>query len=323
MTNRFDRRQVLAMGAGGALLSLTGPALAADFPGGPLKIVVHSSAGGNVDAMVRKLAEILEANEGWSVVVENRPGGSGAVSMSYVMTQPADGLTLLTATGGHTFQFARGALPFTIDDFEMVMTLQGEPCAIVTRADSELNSLTDFVEYLRENPGGLRVGGFGTGGYQHFVFYELAQIAGIEANWIPFDSASESAVALLGGHLDVAFFSPSAAVSQIEAGDLKLLGMASAERTPYYPDVPTFIEEGYDVASPFWRGLIARAGIPEESLAEIRAALVRAQDTDEWKDYMERVKVDRWTLGAPEFGDLARAEVESRQKFLKELGIVQ
>lgn len=301
----------------------SGGAMAQDYPSGPVRFVVASAAGSPLDAMMRQVAKQAGDQFGQSTPVENRTGGSGAVAMSYVMSQPADGYNLMTVTGTTTFAFAQGQIPFQPDDFDFIRALQSEPSAVAVRADSDLETLDDFVGRLTEDPSSLSVGGFATAGFHQFVYFRLQEEAGFEAAWVPFEGGNEAAFALLGGHVDAILMTPSSALSQVESGEIRLLGISTEERDEYFPDVPTFREQGYEVVEAIWRGVAARGGTPPEVLERLSATLDDIEESDEWRAFMEANKQSRPGWTAEEFRAQVENEISTRRQFLEAAGYVQ
>lgn len=322
MLKQLTRAAALALAA---LALTTGPAEAqpADtFPSKTIKFVVHTTPGGPLDTMVRMAATLLNKQLGWSTVVENRPGASGAVGMSYVMTQAADGYTILSATSSTTFSMAKGQIPFKVSDLYWLQAVQAEPTSVAVLKDSKLKSVKDFVEYLKKNPKGLKVGGFESGGFHQFTFYQLQRQTGFQANWVPFRSGKDAAVALLGGHIDVCFMTPSSALAQVENGDIRLLGMSTQERSPFFPEVPTLKEQGYDVVEALWRGFVMKAGAPGPVIEKLQAGLEKIQESAEWKEYMKKEGQVRVNIRDYRLRKLAEKEVEERRAFLEQGGFL-
>ena len=298
-------------------------ASAAEYPDKAIRFVAHSAAGSPLDTMMRQLAKQLSAVTGQDVAVENRVGGSGAVAMAYTMARPADGYTVLSATGSTSFTMAGGRIPFKPDDFIVVRAVQAEPTAVAVRKDSPLKTLADFVQALRDKPNGLKIGGFATGGFHQFVFYRLQEAAGIKASWIPFGGGNEAALALLGGHIDVAMMTPSSALAQVQGGELRLLAISTEGRDEYFPDVPTFKEQGYDVVEAIWRGVMVKKGTPAPIVEALGAAIDKVQATDEWKKFMHATLQSRLARNSEQMQEQMRQEVASRQAFLRANGLLK
>ncbi|HET8727419.1 MAG TPA: tripartite tricarboxylate transporter substrate binding protein [Alphaproteobacteria bacterium] len=306
----------------GAILAATVSAGAAaqDYPNQPIKFVVWSSAGSPLDTMMRQLGKQVSEVLGQDVPVENRTGGSGAVAMAYVKSQPADAHTVLSTTASMTFTMAKGNVPFTPDDFMMLRAVQAEPSAVAVRADSPFENFEDVVEQLKENPAALKVGGYASAGFHQFVFYRLQQEGKFPAAWIPFDGGNEAALALLGGHIDVAVMTPSSAQAQIDSGEIKLLGISTAERDEYFPDVPTFKEQGYNVVESIWRGVMVASDTPQDRVEVLLSAIDEVQSSQEWKDFMKANMQSSLSMSSEELQEQVRSEVDSRRRFLKENG---
>jgi tripartite-type tricarboxylate transporter receptor subunit TctC len=320
MKRRSMMRGSLAVAAA---LTLSGTALAQDYPSKPINFVVWSSPGSPLDTMMRQLAKQLGEELDVDVPVENRTGGSGAVAMSYVKSQPADGYTVLSTTSSMTFTMAKGQVPFTPDDFVVLRALQSEPSSVAVQADSELETLEDFVTRMKEDPDALSVGGYASAGFHQFVYYRLQQEAGFEGDWVPFDGGNEAALALLGGHIDVAVMTPSSAKAQIDSGELRLLGVSTDERSEYFPEVPTFKEQGYDVVESIWRGAMVPSGTPQEAIDALVAAIDEVQASEEWRTFMQNNMQSRLNRSQEEMQEQVRNEVESRREFLEQGGYLQ
>lgn len=308
----------------GALASLLGSqAMAADYPTKPVTLVCWSAAGSPLDALMRQLGKQLPEQLKVDFPVENRTGGSGAVAMAYVKSQPADGYTVLSTTASMTFALAKGNIPFKAEDFVVLRGLQAEASAIAVRADSPLKTMKDFVEKMKKDPKSLSVGGYASAGFHQFVYYQLQSVAGFKGSWVPFDGGNKAALALLGGHIDAVVMTPSSAKTQIAEGQIRLLGISTEGRDEFFPDTPTFKEQGYDVVESIWRGIMVSAGTPQDRIDAILKALDKIQATDEWKDFMKANMQSTLKLSQAQMQKQVVAEVESRRNFLKENGFLK
>jgi len=294
-----------------------------NYPEKPITFVCWSSAGSSLDIFMRQLAQAASKELGQNIVVENRTGGSGAVAMSHVNSLPADGYTLLSTTGSMTFSMATGTVPFKPDDFTLLTTAQAEPSSVAVLSDSPIKTLEDFVKIMKEEPNSLTIGGYASGGFHNFVMHRFCQEAGITAEWIPFEGGSDAITALLGGHIDVAFITPSTALSQMEEGKVRLLAISTPERSEFFPDVPTFKELGYDVVEMLWRGIMAKQGIPEEVKEILLDAFNRAFESEEFKQYMTDFVQEDFRVSGDEFVKLVNEELAARTKFAQEIGLAQ
>ncbi|MCL4423903.1 MAG: tripartite tricarboxylate transporter substrate binding protein [Firmicutes bacterium] len=316
-----------AGGGGGARKSSQGASsqerTKINYPNKPVTFIVWSSPGSPLDVFMRKLATLTEKEIGQTIVVDNRTGGNGAAAMSYVNSQPADGYTLLSTTGSMSFSIAKGEIPFKAEDFTMVRSFQAEPSSIAVLKDSPFKTLDDFIKYMKEHPNGSKIGGYASGGFHQYVLYRLQQVAGFEATWIPFEGGADAVTNLLGKHIDVAVITPSSALSQVQNGDIRLLGVSTEKRSPYFPDVPTFKEKGYDVVEMLWRGLMAKKGTPQEVIDRLNQAFDKVIQTEEWKKYMKDFKQEDFQLDSQKLTALVNEEISGRRAFLEKGGFLK
>ena len=281
------RSFVIAFMAVLALFDVRGAQANDTYPSATVRLECWSSAGAPLDVMMRQVGKQLGDILNQTFIVENRPGGEGAVAMAYVHNKPADGYTILSTTSSMSFAMATSDIQFKPDDFIVLPALQAEPSAVAVRADSKFKTMKDFMEFIRAHPDQVSVGGFSSAGFHQYVFYRLQQVGHFKSIWVPFAGGQDAALALLGGHIDVAVMTPSSALAQIKNGDLRLLGISSAERNEYFPDVPTFKEQGYDVAASIWRGVMVKAGTPQPIVDKLNAALDTMKKTEEWQKFSQ------------------------------------
>ncbi|MEI4474034.1 tripartite tricarboxylate transporter substrate binding protein [Frigidibacter sp. MR17.24] len=313
----------LAVAGVAAATAMSASPARAEFPEKPVTLVVWSGAGGALDTYGRKLAELLEKDAGWTVKVDNRPGGSGAVGMSQIATQPADGYNILVLTGTLTFGIAQGLIPFKVDDLRLLRAMQSEPSSLAVLADSPFKSVDDFVGYMKEHPNELRVGGHSSGGFHQYMLYQLMKQGGFESGWVPHDASGKVTLALLGKHLDAAMMTPSTGLSQVKSGEIRLLGVTTEERSPFLPDAPTFAEQGYDLTGAIWRGIAVKAGTPDDVVASIQTAIDKVTASEDWKTFQEQQFQDSPDWAEEEFTKQVKKDLEEQSEFLKAAGFVQ
>lgn len=314
------KKLIMAATVFGTVLGATSLSQAADYPAHRVNLVVWAGAGGALDTYGRELSKLLEEKAGWQTKVVNRPGGSGSVGMSYVLNQPADGYNILVHTSTLTFSIARNLMPYKLDDLRFVRAMQGEASALAVPNDSALKSAKDFVDAMKKDSKGLRVGGYGTGGFHQYMLYQFMQSENFEAGWVPHDASGKVALALMGDHLDAAMMTPSSGLSQVESGDIRLLGVALDKRSEYFPDVPTFKEQGIDLQGMVWRGVSVKAGTPDDVVNAIQEALDKVQASDEWKEFMHKQKQDNLSIRDGDFRAMAEKDLKTQSAFLKAAG---
>src|SRR5262245_9332716 len=241
-----------------AALSSDGVGAQAAYPNKLVRLLCWTSAGSPLDVMMRQVGKQFGELLNQTFVVENRPGGEGVLAMSLLQNAPADGYTILSTTSSMSFAMAASdSTKFGPNDFTILPALQAEPSAVAVRADSPFKTMKDFVNAIRAQPDKVSVGGFSSAGFHQYVFYRLQRVGGFKSIWVPFKGGGDAAIALLGGHINVAVMTPSSGLAQIKSGEIRLLGISSPGRNEYFPDVPTFKEQGYDVVEELWRSVMA------------------------------------------------------------------
>lgn len=294
----------------------------ADWPKDNIFINVHAGTG-NLDTAMRLLAKPLSEKLGVNVVVVNRPGGSQAISQVYTQGQPADGYNFQTFTGSTSFAMASGTVPFEPENWSLVASVQQEPASIAVLADSKLKTMDDFINAMKEDPRSLVVGGYQSASFMRYVFYQMENIAGFKGTWIPIDTTSEVATALLGRHIDVAIMTPSTTGDAVKRGEVRLLGISTEERSDKYPGIPTFKEQGYDIVEVLWRGLGVKKGTDQAIIDKLYKTIMEIAHSDEWQEIQERYNQDNDFVTPEQLDERLLDEVTGRTKFLKEIGLLK
>jgi tripartite-type tricarboxylate transporter receptor subunit TctC len=262
-----------------------------DFPTKPITIICPFSAGGGTDAVARAIADIAKNYLDESVVVENKTGGTGVTGMTSGMQAKPDGYTVTMVTVELVTLPQMGLAPdtFTYESFKPVVLLNGDPSAITVKADAPWNTLEEFINYAKENPGKVKVGNAGSGSIWHLGTIGLEKATGAKFLPVPYQGgANEAVVALLGGHLDAVAVSPAEVGTHVKAGTLKILGVAADNRQEQFPDVKTYKEMGVDLSIGTWRGLAVPKDTPDEVVAILQDAFVKAAEDQGFKDFLNK-----------------------------------
>ncbi len=291
------------------------------YPSSTVRLLCWSSAGSPLDVMMRQLGKQLGEIFHQNFVVENRPGGEGALAMAVVTNKPADGYDILSTTSSMSFAMATKDIKYGPSDFIVLPALQAEPSAIAVRADSRFKTMKQFMDFIQDHPDQLSVGGFSSAGFHQYVFYRLQQEGHFKSIWVPFKGGQDAALALLGGHIDVAVMTPSSALAQIKNGDLRLLGISSAERNEYFPDVPTFKEQGYNVVASIWRGIMVKAGTPNNVIETLMSAIETMKKSKEWQDFSRLNMQSSVNISLADMQKQVREEVLADREFLATTGL--
>jgi tripartite-type tricarboxylate transporter receptor subunit TctC len=273
-----SRRAVLgALGA--TALSAAAPVLAqGSYPAKPIKLLVGYAPGGSVDMAARVAADILSAKLSATVTVENLSGAAGVVAAQRVVTSPADGYTLLA---GSSNEMAATALVNPTQrydpqkDLAPVGLIATAPVLLVASPRTGVKTLDEFIALVKRNPGKYSYGSSGVGSTLHFAGELIKQRAGIFLTHIPYRGTATLTTDLVGGTLDFAIMSPTAAASFIQGGRIVPLGITSAKRFPTLPQVPALGEhpqlKGYELTG--WFALAGPKDLPAPVVQSLRAAL--------------------------------------------------
>lgn len=286
-----------------------GPALA-DFPEKPITLVCWSSAGSGHDLMARYIAKLGEKHLGQPIVVVNKKGGEGKVAMSYVLNQPADGHVIMTNTRSMTKRLPKTGNSIAIDSFKFISRVVKDPFVITVNQESPFNTLTELVEFAKANPQQVNVGGYSTNSVDEDVITAFEEIAGIDINYIPYKGGKEPVVAVLGGHIDAAIANPSEMLANFEAGKLKVLAVASEERFAPFDDVATLREQGYDLVSEHWRGLMASKEVPDDVIAKLDDMMQKVVAEPEFAKFLAGANMYNGYLPPEQFEALVVAQTK-------------
>ena len=318
--------QLFVAGAISVCVSLPGESRAQTYPTKAVQIVVPFAAGGTADVTVRVIAQKLSERMGQPFVVENKPGAGGIVATQTVAQAKPDGHTLLLVSNGTAVSVSLfTSLPYDpVKAFAPVSTLGFFSLAIVTRNDSSLTSLKDFVAAAKSESTNFNVATINIGSTQHLAAELFKSTAGLEFTVVPYKSSPDVVRALEAKDVQVAFEILSPLMPHIKSGKLKPLAVTSERRFAGLPNVPTVMESGfpgYSVSS--WNGIAAPAGTPraiiERLNSEINAVVAMpdvkqkllelgvearagspealkqllAGEIEKWKAVVERAKIEK------------------------------
>jgi len=290
------------------VVSFASSPVVADYPTKPITLICWSSAGSGHDLMARMIARIGEEYLGQPIVVVNREGGSGKVAMSYVLNQRPDGYTIMTNTRSMTELFPDPSGRLSIDDFKYVSRLVRDPFVMLVRQDSPFNTIHDLVDYAKENPGRLTMGGFSIKSVDEMLVRDFEKAAGIRLNYIPYKGGVEPVVAVLGGHIDATVANPSEMMTNYQAGSLKVLALAGEERFSPFDDVPTLTESGYPVVSEHWRGVMASRDVPDEIIAKLDEVMAKIAAHPDFERFLQNTNMYTGYLPGKEFTELVKSQ---------------
>lgn len=244
----------------------------------PVEIIVPYAAGGAADLVARAIASVLpDYLDGASVTITNITGGNGVVGVTQMMSEKNDGYTIaIYASPVFEITPYMNEVEYKMDDFTFLGTVVQRPNVMVVNTKSDWNTLDEFFEYAKNNPGTTY--GDPAAGSAHLGFEALLKSANVSGmKFIPYSGGSGEAItALLGGHVDAVMALPADTYEYIRSGDLRALCIEGDERIDIMKDIPTAKEQGYDVSIGLTNGFIAPAGLDDEIAAYLSNALEQA-----------------------------------------------
>jgi tripartite-type tricarboxylate transporter receptor subunit TctC len=273
-----------------ALLAIAGLALGAhaqsDYPARTVKIIVPFAAGGSTDVLARVTGQVLTKALGHSFIVENRPGASGNIGAEVVALAAPDGYTLLFTSTNLTLNPAvTKNLPYdAVRDFAPVTMVAFAPMVLITRPDFGGGNIRDLVAYLKANPGKTNYSSSGKGGAPHLAGEMFKLGAGLDIVHVPYNGAAPALTDVVSGQVQMTFTTYISAQSLLQGGRVKVVAVASGQRLPLLPGVPTFAEAGYkgiEIGTMF--GLLAPAKTPSAVIQKIYGAIRDAAKSEELK----------------------------------------
>ena len=277
MLERLTRRALLAAsGSVVAAASIAGSATrAADvWPTKPIRVLMPFGAGGSMDILSRLLAPIVSETLGQPIVVENRPGATGTLTIAAVASAPADGYTLMfTGSSYATIALLMRNLPFSLDDFTPLSRLTIGPTLLAVPSQLGVKTLAEFVAAAKAQPGKWSFGSSGTGTSVHLGGELFKMTAGLDLTHIPYRATPAIVTDLLEARIQMSVLGVADCRQYILSGQLRGLALSHSGRMPELPDLPTFAEAGYpNVRASNDFGIAVKAGTPAPIQARIEEA---------------------------------------------------
>ncbi len=257
-----------------------------DYPSKPVNYIIPFAAGGESDVAARLQQPVFEQLTGQQLVVQYLEGAGGAQAWSQLNGMTGDGYTVMGTNLPHIIlQPMAQDVGYETDGLTNVYFFQYTPDAIVVPADSQFQTLEDLVTFAEANPGMVTFSGSGTYSANEVAKTKFDDLAGVTTTYIPFGGTTPAITAVLGDQVMAGFSYTTAAITQGDA--LRVLAVASEERVPSLPDVPTFRELGYDMTGGAYRGV----GVPESTPEEIRQSLSDVLgEVNQDPDYVQKME---------------------------------
>jgi tripartite-type tricarboxylate transporter receptor subunit TctC len=305
-----------------AALASTG-ASAQAWPTGPVKMLIPFAAGSATDVYARLVGKHLGDAFGQQFVVEPKPGANGSIAAQQVAKSKPDGLTLFFTT--NTTHAANPSLmkQMTYDpvkDFEPVTKIGGIAFFMAVSGSSPYKTVADIVEAAKAQPGKVAYASGNSVGILSGA--TLQKMTGTRMTHVPYKSTPQGLVDVIGGQVTFLFVDLSVSRPHLQSGRAKLLAVATLNRSPLAPEIPSMDELGYkgfDI--PAWFGLFAPAGTPRETVVRLNAEMVKLMARPEVKQTLASMGIDAYTSTPEELGDYVKSEIQKWARLVKDAGI--
>ncbi|WWV72916.1 Tripartite tricarboxylate transporter family receptor [Sporomusa ovata DSM 2662] len=313
---------------GGCTMGAKESMAAEQYPSKPITIIVPFAAGSSLDTLARALEKSAYKHLGQTLVVVNMPGGGATLGMNELAGAKPDGYTIGVVATSAILQPLIGQTRYHYPSaLEPLVNVVSSPVVVACLTDKPWKNLSELVSYAKQHPGEIKFGHGGLGTSTHVTGETFAREAGITIKQVPFRGGeSESLAALLGNHIQIVFsYNPAVLKEHVKSGTIRILGVAEENRLtiPGFEDVPTFKEQGIDVAFNFWTGIAAPKEMPLAEKARLAAGLREMVNDPEFKENMEKLGMLVHYLGPEDFGDRWIADNKKLTKIVKETGIAE
>ncbi len=278
-----------------ALLFLAATATAQDYPSKPIKLVIPFGPGSLADAVPQLIQPALEAKLGQRILIEHRPGAGGNVGAQAVVSSPADGYTLLMAATNNLVinQFIFRDMKFDpLADLAPVSLIAEVPLIVQVHPSLPAQTLREFIDHARANPGKLNYGSPSTGTIPHLAVEIFARAAGLDVVHVPFKGGAPATTALLANDIQFMLIGYATTAGQVRGGQVRPIAVAGGARLAALPNVPTFSESGFPALAAAvpsnWWGMVAPMSTPASVIQrlsrEIQNALSDAETRRKYQD---------------------------------------
>ena len=326
---KLEMRSIRRLFACGALCALLFPGLglaqAPAWPTKPIKIVIGYPPGGSTDVAGRLLAEQMSTILGQQVLVENRAGASGRIGALSVVRAEPDGYTLSLSASPEVSiaPVTVKEMPYDpLKDLQPIALVGRVPFLLVTSTAFPPSSVAELISYAKKYPNKVNYASFGANTSNHLVGELFKVRAGIQTTHVPYKGSSPAIIDLMGGQVQYTFDTPPATLTQVRAGKMKALAVATLERLPSAPEVPTLAESGLpDFTGGTWFGLLAPANTPRPIIDRINAAVVAALAAANLRKAFDGRGISPGGGSPEEFGRFIASEITKWRQLAATVGI--
>jgi tripartite-type tricarboxylate transporter receptor subunit TctC len=260
-----------------ALAGLGAAAHATEYPDRSIQLIVPYAAGGATDTVARLLQEGMQKQLGQPLLIINRPGGNTIVGTQSVARATPDGYTIAMVSVPHTANFTLyKEMPYAQSDFVPIGEVSDTPSVLVVNPSLPVNSLGEFIAYIKTHAGAINYGTFGVGSSAHLAALLFESKIGQKMTAVHYHGGAPAAVGVMTGEIQFEFGTPLSVTGGIDSGKLRPIAVTSKQRLKFLPNVPTMTESGLDYVMGAWFGLLAPAGTPQPIIDKLNAAMKAA-----------------------------------------------
>ncbi len=317
MANLLSRLSKAAV----VLLALSSAAAAADdYPNRPIRLIVPFPPGGSNDVVGRLVAKELTEKLGQQVFVDNRGGAGGTIGTEAATKAAPDGYTLLIVSVAHAVSPALYKLDYdSIKSFTPISILATGPNVLVVNPELPVKSVKELIALAKQKPGELNYASAGIGSFQQLGGELFKLDAGVDIVHVPYKGGGPAMQDVLAGHVKIMFSSLIQTAPFIKSGQLRVLGIGGAKRSPVLPDVPTIAEAGVPgYAANNWWGILAPAGLPAPLAVKLYQAVQASLKTPGLQAAFTREGASTVEMSSAEFGDYIKSEMVKWGRVVKE-----
>ena len=308
-----------------ALISLaSGAAMAQAYPSRPIKLIVPFPAGGGTDIIAREVANKVATQQGWTVVVDNKPGSGGNLGVDAAAKAAPDGYTIVL---GQTSNLAinptlYAKLPYNpVKDLAPVGLIASAPLVLCVATDSPFKTLADVIAAAKARPEAINYASSGSGTVAHLAVEQFQKTAGVKLTHVPYKGAAQGATDLIGGQIQLYMSSIPTLIGHIRNGKMRAIAVTSDKRVNDLPNVPTIAESGYKgFEAVTWFGIAGPAAMPKDAVSKLNGAFNKALQDAEVQKKLEGQGADVLGGTPEQFAKLIQDDIGRWGKVVKDSG---
>lgn len=306
-------------------LAMSAPATADEWPSRPVRMVNTFAAGGTADVLTRIVADHMTATFKQQFYVETRAGAGGTIGVKSVADSPPDGYNFALTNASllvlHPLQNPKLGYDVKRDLVNIAM-IAGSPLIVVVNKDNPAKTLKDFLAEAKTSAKPLTYSSSGVGSSGHLFGENLAHLAGVKFEHVPYKGASQGLTDLAGGHIAFSVQTVSSAAALVRGGTLRALAHTGKTRLPDFPDLPTFKELGYDMVALLWFSISGPAALPKDIVQKVNTDINQAVQTPEVAARLQHDGLIADPMSVEEFSKFIDAETVTWKPALERAGLI-